>query len=80
MILSHRAGLLRSAITFATLSILLAAALIIALFFTAVFQIENAWLVLLLFVSSMGSLIVSLIIFLLDLNQSLIAFKLDIGQ
>ncbi len=80
VILSHRAGLLRSAITFATLSVLLAAALIIVLFVTAVFQIENAWMILLLFVSSMGSLIVSLILFLLDLNQSLIAFKLDIGQ
>lgn len=80
VILSHRAGLLRSAITFATLSVLLAATLIIVLFVTAVFQIENAWMILLLFVSSMGSLIVSLILFLLDLNQSLIAFKLDIGQ
>jgi hypothetical protein len=33
-----------------------------------------------MFMGSMGSLIVSLIAFLQDLNQSLIAFKLDIGQ
>ena len=80
VILFQRARLLRSAITFATLSVLLAATLIIILFVTAVFQIENAWLILILFISSMGSLIVSLIVFLLDVNQSLIAFKLDIGQ
>jgi len=80
VILSQRARYLRSAITFATLSVLLAAILIIVLFVTAVFQIENAWLILLLFVTSISSLIVSLIFFLLDLNQSLIAFKLDIGQ
>ena len=80
VILSQRARLLRSAITFATLSVLLAATLIIILFVTAVFHIENAWLILILFISSMGSLIVSLIAFLLDVNQSLIAFKLDIGQ
>ena len=80
VILSQRARYLRSAISFATLSVLLAAVLIIALFVTAVFQLENVWLILFLFVTSMGSLIVSLIIFLLDLNQSLIAFKLDIGQ
>jgi hypothetical protein len=80
LILSQRARYLRNAITFATLSVLLAAVLIIVLFVTAVFQIENVWLILLLFVTSISSLIVSLIIFLLDLNQSLIAFKLDIGQ
>ena len=80
VILFQRARLLRSAITFATLSVLLAATLIIILFVTAVFQIENAWLILILFISSMGSLIVSRIVFLLDVNQSLIAFKLDIGQ
>ena len=80
VILSHRARLLRNAITFSTLSVLLAATLIIVLFMTAAFQIELAWLILLLFTGSMGSLIVSLIIFLLDINQSLIAYKLDIGQ
>jgi hypothetical protein len=80
LILSHRAQLLRNAITLATLSVLSAAILIIVLFLTAVFHIENAWLILLLFVSSMGFLIASLVAFLQDLNQSLIAFKLDIGQ
>jgi hypothetical protein len=80
VILSHRAILLRQSITFATISVLLAVALIIVLFVTAILHLEVAWLILLLFMGSMGSLIVSLIAFLQDLNQSLIAFKLDIGQ
>ena len=80
VILSHRAILLRQSITFATISVLLAAVLVIVLFVTAILHLEIAWLILLLFMSDMGSLIVSLIAFLQDLNQSLIAFKLDIGQ
>ena len=78
-ILSRRAELLRRAITFATLSVLLAAVLIISLFITAVFQLEDAWLIGILFVSALTSLIVSLVAFLQDLDQSLVAFKLDIG-
>jgi hypothetical protein len=80
LILSHRARLLRNAITLATLSVLSAAALIIVLFLTAVLHIENAWPILILFVGSMGFLIASLVAFLQDLNQSLIAYKLDNGQ
>ena len=80
LILSHRARLLRNAITLATLSVLSAAALIIVLFLTAILHIEDAWLILVLFIGSMGFLITSLVAFLQDLNQSLIAFKLDIGS
>ena len=79
-ILSHRAVLLRRAITFATLSVLLAAVLIITLFITALFQLEDAWLIGILFVAALASLIVSLVAFLQDLDQSLVAFKLDIGE
>jgi hypothetical protein len=79
LILSHRARLLRNAITLATLSVLSTAVLIIVLFITAVFRVEDAWLILALFTGSMGFLIASLVAFLQDLNQSLIAFKLDIG-
>ena len=79
-ILSERANLLQRAIVFAVICVLLAAVLIITLFFTAAFQFENAWLIGILFVSAMGSLIVSLISFLQELNQSLIAYRLDIGE
>jgi hypothetical protein len=79
-ILSRRAEYLRRAITAATVSVLLAAVLIITIFITAVLQIEDAWLIGILFVASMCSLIFSLISFIQDLNESLLAFKLDIGM
>jgi hypothetical protein len=79
-ILTRRAEYLRRAITAASISVLLAAVLIIALFITAVLKVEDAWLIGLLFVGSMGALIFSLVSFLQDLNESLLAFKLDIGM
>ena len=79
-ILSRRAEYLRRAITLASISVLLAALLIITIFITAAFHIEDAWLVMILFVGAMGSLIFSLIAFIRDLNESLTAFKLDLGE
>ena len=79
-ILSRRAGLLQQSIVFAVICVLLAAVLIITLFLTAAFKMETAWLIGILFVGGMGSLIVSLIAFLMELNQSLIAYRLDIGE
>ena len=79
-ILSRRAGLLQQAIVFAVICVLLAAVLVITLFFTAAFKMENAWLIGILFVGAMGSLIISLIAFLQELNQSLIAYRLDVGE
>jgi hypothetical protein len=79
-ILTRRAEYLRRAITAASLSVLLAAVLIITLFITAVMKVEDAWLIGLLFISAMGALIFSLVCFLQDLNESLLAFKLDIGR
>ena len=79
-ILTRRAEYLRRAITAASISVLLAAVLIIALFITAILNVEDAWLIGLLFTGAMGSLIFSLVAFLQDLNESLLAFKLDIGM
>lgn len=79
-ILSRRAEYLRRAITAASISVLLAAVLIIVLFITAILKVEDAWLIGILFVSAMGALIFSLVSFLQDLNESLLAFKLDIGM
>jgi hypothetical protein len=79
-ILSRRANILQRAIVFAVICVLLAAVLVITLFFTAAFQFEDAWLIGLLFVGAMGSLIVSLISFLQELHQSLIAYHIDIGD
>jgi len=79
-ILMRRAEYLRRAITAASISVLLAAVLIITLFITAVLKVEDAWLIGLLFTGAMGALIFSLAFFLQDLNESLLAFKLDIGK
>ena len=79
-ILTRRAEYLRRAITAASIGVLLAAVLIITLFITAVLNLEDAWLIGLLFISSMAALIFSLVSFLQDLNESLLAFKLDIGM
>jgi len=79
-ILTRRAEYLRRAITAASISVLLAAVLIITLFITAALRLEDAWLIGILFIAAMGFLIVSLIAFLQDLNESLLAFKLDIGM
>lgn len=79
-ILSRRAEYLRRAITAASVSVLSAAVLIITLFITAALGLEAAWLIGILFVAAMGFLIFSLVAFLQDLNESLLAFKLDIGM
>jgi hypothetical protein len=79
-ILARRAGLLQRAIFFSVLCVLFASVLIIALFITAALQIEDAWLIGGLFIGSLGALILALVAFLQELNQSLIAFHLDIGQ
>jgi hypothetical protein len=79
-ILLRRARLLRNAIVFSVLSVLFAALLIITLFFTAALKIETTWIIGGLFICSLGSLLLSLVSFLRELNQSLIAFRIDIGQ
>jgi hypothetical protein len=79
-ILVRRAEYLRRAITAASVSVLFAALLIITLFFTAALKLEVAWLIGALFIVALGSLILSLLAFLRDLNESLLAFKLDIGM
>jgi hypothetical protein len=77
-ILVRRAGLLRRAITLASISVLLAALLISTLFFTALLRLDDAWLVATLFVGCMAALIGSLFEFIRDLNQSLAALRLEL--
>ncbi|MCK5053458.1 MAG: DUF2721 domain-containing protein [Anaerolineales bacterium] len=77
-ILWGRARMIRLAIALASISALAAAILIIALFFTALWQIESAWIIVALFVACMASLIGSLVIFIRDINQSLEALKLEL--
>ena len=77
-ILWKRARLIRLAITLASMSALLAAILIIVIFISALWQIDSAWLVGIVFIICMACLIGSLAVFIHDLNQSLAALKLEL--
>jgi len=76
-ILWRRSRLIRAAIALATISALMAATLVIALFFSALLPVEVPWLITLLFVACMLSLILALGLFLHDIDQSLAALKLE---
>jgi hypothetical protein len=76
-ILWRRSRLIRTAIALATISALMAAALVIALFFSALLEVDIAWLITLLFVACMVCLILALGLFLHDINRSLAALKLE---
>ncbi len=74
------AGLIRLAIVFAAVSILLAAVLIITLFTTAFLRIESSAVIILLFTGCLLALIVSMILFIWDINLGLAALNRDVGD
>ena len=78
-ILLRRARLLRLCIILAATSLLLAALLIIGLFITALNRIEDASLIVVLFVGCMGALIAALAVFIYDINVSLAALELEVA-
>ena len=77
-IIYRRAKMIRLSITWAALSALLAAALVIALFVAALMQWPYGWLVCVLFIGCMVSLVASLVAFICDINLSLQALKLEL--
>ena len=79
-ILYRRAKIIRLAIILATASVLLAGLLIISLFLAALLQVEAALLVTICFILCMASLIGSLAVFLLDLQVSLTALRVELTQ
>ena len=79
-ILARRGRILRLSITLASVSVLLAAVLVITLFLVALFRLELALLVALLFILCMASLIVALLLFIRDINLSLSALELEIQE
>ncbi|MDP8247415.1 MAG: DUF2721 domain-containing protein [Candidatus Tritonobacter lacicola] len=79
-ILSRRAELIRRAIILASISVLLAAILIIVLFIAVLLNLEAALIIIVLFIGCMLTLIISLITFIKDVNQTLIAFKVEIKE
>jgi hypothetical protein len=78
-ILARRADLIRLAILLASISLLLAAVLIITLFFTALLGLEVGWLIAAMFVGCMLALIGALSVFILDVDRSLGALKLEMA-
>jgi hypothetical protein len=79
-ILMKRARLMRLSIYLASFSVLCTAILIIIIFLTALLRLEAAWLIFALFSLCMLALIISLLAFILDINQSLVALKLEIKE
>jgi hypothetical protein len=79
-ILARRARMVRSSITLASTSVLLASLLMITLFVAELFKLEIAAIVILIFVGCLGSLIGSLIMFIADINLSLSALRLEVSD
>jgi hypothetical protein len=79
-ILFRRARLIQTSIILGATSVLLAALLIITLFSTALMKLEMAALISVLFMACLVALIVSLITFIMDIQLSLKALKLELGK
>ena len=77
-ILWRRTHLIWLAIILASVSALLSSILIIVLFVSTLWKIEIAWLIALVFIISMGCLMGSIIVFIYDVNQSLMALRLEL--
>jgi len=78
-IFSKRALLVRLSIILAASSALLAAVLVITLFLAAILRWEAVVLVVIQFICCMGFLIGSLVVFLRDINLSLVSIKLELA-
>lgn len=76
----RRAKMLRLAIGLAALSVLLAALLIIMLFFTALLRLEIAWIISGLFIGCLACLISSLVAFIYDIQLSLEALRVEMEK
>lgn len=79
-IILRRARIIRRAIALAGVSVLLAAILIILLFITVLVRIDIAWALAIIFIGCMAAVIGALVNFILDINQSLAALKMEVGQ
>lgn len=77
-ILWRRAVLVRRAITLASVSVLLAAVLVIALFIAALRHAEIGTFIVVVFGGCLAALIASLVAFIAEINQSLVALRLDL--
>jgi hypothetical protein len=79
-ILHRRATILRFSIILGSITVLLVAVLILALFVAALLKLEWGWLIAGLFCASQISLIGSVMAFIRDMNLSLAAVRLEIQR
>ncbi len=79
-ILDQRARMVRRSIALASFCVLFAALLVISLFVTSLAGADIPWLSATLFILSLLSLIASLVEFIRDVNRSLEATALEVGQ
>jgi len=77
-VLYERARLIRLVIILATASVLLAGVLVISLFLAALLQLDAALFVILCFIFCVASLIVSLLLFLVELQMALRALRMEL--
>jgi len=76
----RRAKVVRLALTFATTSMLLAAALIVVIFVGTIAHAEVAGLMLVMFAAAISSVVAALVMFLRDIFMSLAALQLEVQQ
>jgi len=79
-VIYRRAVLIQRAIVLGALSALFAAMLILTLFFTALMGWQSTVLIGLFFVGCLLTLVMSLIVFIMDIRLSLIALKLELAR
>ena len=80
VILYRRAKLIRLAIIMAAVCVLLVAILISVLFLAALLKLEAGLFISVLFIGCMASLIVALIAFIMEIQLSLHALKMELGR
>ncbi len=78
-IILRRARIIRRAIALAAVSVLLAAILVILLFITVLVQIDVAWALAIIFIACLAAVIGALVNFIVDINQSLAALKMEVA-
>jgi len=79
-VIYQRSRILRYSIMFATASVLLAGLLIITLFLAALMHAEAGLLITIWFILCIGMLIASLVAFMIDIQVSLKALRVEMSQ
>ena len=78
-ILHKRANILRFSILLGSITLLMAACLILGLFLGVLLKVELNWIIIIMFCISQLTLIGSIVAFIQEMNLSLTAFRVEIG-